>query len=157
MYGKGGWKSGIEGIDLEYSRGAGKRVLVQVKSGKNWGNSSQKKQLKLYFERASQILLQGGSVKYVHCIEGIAYGKREQKHLSSHERIVGAAFWEEISGWEDLYFALMTTVGHCAGNGLQDAKEETVKKIVHFMEEKNMLEHGGNINWERLISFLDTT
>lgn len=149
------WKSGIEGIDLEYSVGTGKRVLVQVKSGKNWGNSSQRKQLKLDFERASRILLQGSSVKDVRCIEGIAYGKRERKYLSSHERIVGATFWEEISGWDVLYFALMTTVGKCAGNGLQNAKEKTVEKIVHFMREKNLLENGNNIHWEKLISFLD--
>lgn len=153
-HGKSGQKSGIEGIDLEYSEGPEKRVLVQVKSGKNWGNSSQKRQLKLNFQRASRVLKQGGSVKDVRCIEGISYGKREQKQLGSHERIVGVAFWEEISGWDGLYFALMTTVGKHAGNGLQDAKGETVEKVANFMREKNLLGEEDKINWENLISFL---
>lgn len=153
-YGKNGQKSGIEGIDLEYSEGTEKRVLVQVKSGKNWGNSSQKKQLKLNFEKASRVLKQGGSIKDVRCIEGISYGKRKQKHLGSHERIVGVAFWEEISGWDELYFALMATIGKHSGNGLQDAKGETVEKVANFMREKNLLGEEDKINWENLISFL---
>ena len=55
-YGRNGQKSGIEGIDIEYSENIAKRVLVQIKSGRNWGNASQKKQLKNYFEKASRIL-----------------------------------------------------------------------------------------------------
>jgi len=153
-HGKNGRKSGIEGIDIGYSEGAGKRVLIQVKSGKNWGNSSQKKQLKQNFERASRVLKQGGSVKDVRCIEGISYGRKERKHLGSHERIVGAHFWQEISGWEGLYSGLMAAVGKHAGNGLQDAKSDTVEKVVEFMKEKNLVDREDRINWENLISFL---
>ncbi len=153
-YGKNGQKSGIEGIDLEYSEGSDKRTLVQVKSGRNWGNSSQIKQLKRNFEKASRVLKQGGSVKDVRCIEGISYGKRERRQLGSHERIVGADFWQEISGWEDLYFALMATVGKHGGNGLQDAKSATVEKVAEFMREKDLLDEEDKIDWENLILFL---
>ena len=81
-HGKNGQKSGIEGIDLEYSESSKKRVLIQVKSGKNWGNSSQIKQLKQNFEKASRVLKQGGSVSDVRCIEGISYRplKSEVQH-----------------------------------------------------------------------------
>lgn len=153
-HGKNGQKSGIEGIDIEYSESFEKRVLIQVKSGKNWGNSSQRKQLKRNFERASLVLKQGGSIKDVRCIEGICYGKRERKQLGSLERIVGADFWEEISGWDRTYFALMATVGKHASNGLQDAKSETVGKVAEFMREKDLLEEEDKINWENLILFL---
>lgn len=153
-HGKNGQKSGIEGIDIEYSESTDKRVLIQVKSGKNWGNSSQKKQLRLNFERASRVLKQGGSVKNVRCIEGISYGKKERKHLGSHERIVGAYFWQEISGWEGLYSGLMVAVGKHAGNGLQDAKYETVEKVVEFMKERDLVNGEDRINWGNLISFL---
>lgn len=153
-YGRNGQKSGIEGIDLEYSEGSEKRVLIQVKSGRNWGNSSQVKQLKRNFEKASRVLKQGGSVKYVRCIEGISYGKRQRRHLDSHERIVGADFWQEISGWGGLYCALMATVGKHAGNGLQDAKSKTVEKVVDFMRKEKLLEQEDKINWEKLILFL---
>ena len=151
-HGKRGQKSGIEGIDLEYSESFGKRVLIQVKSGKNWGNSSRKAQLEQNFRKASRVLKQGGSVKDVRCIEGISYGKKERKN--SHERIVGADFWQEISGWDGLYFALMGTVGKHAGNGLQEAKTITAKKVAGFMREKDLLEEGDKISWENLILFL---
>ena len=153
-YGKNGQKSGIEGIDVEYSEGPKKRVLVQVKSGKNWGNSSQIKRLKQNFETATRVLKQGGSIKDVRCIEGISYGKRESKQLGSRERIVGVDFWEEVSGWDGLYFALMDIVGEHASNGLQDAKSETVEKIVRFAEKKNLLDEEDEVNWDRLLSFL---
>ena len=153
-YGKNGQKSGIEGIDVEYSEGTTKRVLIQVKSGKNWGNSSQKKQLKSNFQTATRVLRQGDSVKDVRCIEGISYGKRESRHLGSHERIVGVDFWEEISGWDELYFFLIDVVEKHASNGLQDAKNETVDKVVRFMREKDLLEEEDEVNWDNLIVFL---
>lgn len=153
-YGKNGQKSGIEGIDVEYSEGTTKRILIQVKSGKNWGNSSQRKRLKQNFKTATKVLKQGGSIKDVRCIEGISYGKRESKQLGSHERIVGVDFWEEISGWDGLYFALMDIVGTHASNGLQDAKNEAVEKVVRFAENKNLLDEKDEVNWEKLILFL---
>jgi hypothetical protein len=36
----GGWKSSTEGIDLEFDKG-GIRYIMAIKSGPNWGNSSQ--------------------------------------------------------------------------------------------------------------------
>ncbi|GAI19912.1 unnamed protein product, partial [marine sediment metagenome] len=36
----GGWKSGVTGIDLEFNKD-GIRYIVNIKSGPNWGNSSQ--------------------------------------------------------------------------------------------------------------------
>ena len=36
----GGWKSGIRGIDLEFNKN-NTRYIVTIKSGPNWGNSTQ--------------------------------------------------------------------------------------------------------------------
>ena len=102
------------------------------------------------FRRKNSV--EGGSVKDVRCIEGISYGKKERKN--SHERIVGADFRQEISGWDGLYFALMGAVGKHAGNGLQEAKTITAKKVAGFMREKDLLEEGDKISWENLILFL---
>lgn len=152
-HGRNGLKSGIEGIDLEYSEGPRQRVLIQVKSGKNWGNSSQKKRLKQNFETATKVLKQGGSIRDVRCIEGISYGKRESKHLGSHELIVGADFWEDISGWDELYFFLLDIVGKHSSNGLQDAKKEAVEKVMQFMRDKDLLEEN-KVSWDGLILYL---
>ncbi|WP_111900422.1 PmeII family type II restriction endonuclease [Aeromonas veronii] len=40
----GGMKSAAEGIDLEFNKD-GKKYLVSIKSGPNWGNSSQIKRM----------------------------------------------------------------------------------------------------------------
>jgi hypothetical protein len=43
-----GWKSGITGIDLEFDK-ADIRYIVTIKSGPNWGNSSQISKMKADF------------------------------------------------------------------------------------------------------------
>ena len=153
-FGRNGSKSGIEGIDLEYAEHDGQRTLIQVKSSVNWGNSSQKKQLKENFKTACRILKQGGSISNVRCIEGICYGKSERAQLGDRERIVGADFWEEISGWRGLYPALMEKVGLHAGNGLQEAKNDAMNKIVSFMKENSLLVEEDKVDWEELLIFL---
>ncbi len=156
-HGRNGKKSSAEGIDIEYSEGPKKRVLVQVKSGKNWGNSGQKKDLKRSFASATKRLKERGSVKDVRCIEGVCYGRSEQKHINHHERIVGLAFWQEVSGWEGTYFALLEVVGKHGSNGLQSHKKEAVGKIVEFMKRENLSDKPGKINWPQLLQFLNTT
>ncbi len=50
---KGGRKSGIHNIDLEYDQNE-IRTIIQIKSGMNWGNSSQQKTLRSSFETATK-------------------------------------------------------------------------------------------------------
>ena len=50
-----GWKSGITGIDLEFDKGHA-RHIVTIKSGPNWGNSSQIAKMKSDFLTASRTL-----------------------------------------------------------------------------------------------------
>ena len=109
------------GLTLNIRKSSAKRVLVQVKSGKNWGNSAQKKQLDLNFKRASRNLKENGRIKDVRCIEGISYGKSECKQLGHHERIVGEPFWEEISGWNGFYPELLGKIGKHASNRQQES------------------------------------
>ena len=51
----GGWKSGIQGIDLEFDNN-GKRYIVNIKSGPNWGNSSEIAKMKDDFKTAQRTL-----------------------------------------------------------------------------------------------------
>ena len=51
----GGRKSAAEGIDLEFETDSTK-YIVSIKSGPNWGNSSQVKKLRDNFKRAKRIL-----------------------------------------------------------------------------------------------------
>ena len=51
----GGQKSAAEGIDLEFEKD-GIRYIVSIKSGPNWGNSSQIVKLRDNFRKAKRIL-----------------------------------------------------------------------------------------------------
>ncbi len=50
---RGGKGAGIESIDLEYGDQSSRNV-VQIKSGPNWGNSSQRKALETAFKTAAR-------------------------------------------------------------------------------------------------------
>ena len=52
-----GWKSGICGIDLEFDK-ENIRYIVTIKSGPNWGNSSQIAKMKSDFATAKKLFAQ---------------------------------------------------------------------------------------------------
>ena len=66
----GGQKSGSKGIDLDFNKD-GKRYVVSIKSGPNWGNSRQIKKMQDDFKSVKHII---GSDKVV-AINGCCYGR----------------------------------------------------------------------------------
>lgn len=61
-----GWKSGIRGIDLEFDFN-NIRYLVNIKSGPNWGNSSQIKKMVSDFKTAKKTLRTSNSKMSIVC------------------------------------------------------------------------------------------
>ena len=147
---RGGQKSGIENIDLEYTDPNGARVLVQVKSGVNWGNSSQQKSLREAFAKATTILRQRNRQLHVRCVEGSCYGPSEVLDKGTHERIVGYSFWEEISGWSGTADAVLDLVGEYAENGLHTSREAAHALIVNYLYEMGVAEEGV-LHWNKLL------
>lgn len=91
-------KSGSAGIDFEYIEG-NTHFLVAVKSGLNWGNSSQWGKLRTDFERASRVLNQSKSTKNVKCILGACYGNAKDTLKGGIiNQKAGQSFWYSISG-----------------------------------------------------------
>ena len=86
-----GRKSTTEGIDLEFERDA-VRYVVSIKSGPNWGNSSQIKKMRDYFRQAKKIVKNP-----IEAINGCCYG-RGVTHNGEYQKVCGQAFWELISG-----------------------------------------------------------
>ncbi len=68
----GGWKSGIIGIDLEFNK-ENKRYIVAIKSGPNWGNSSQIKKMTTDFDKARKTLRTSDSKIEVVAVNGCCY------------------------------------------------------------------------------------
>lgn len=150
-YGRGAQKSGIEGVDIEWND-KDVRVLAQIKSSINWGNSSQKKQMRRNFSRAIRILQQGTHVS-VRCLECCSYGKGRHDRYGTHERIVGPVFWEELSMWSGTYIALFNCIEKHADNGLQSDKLDASNHIIEFLEEHGII-RDSFIDWSKFLTLI---
>lgn len=150
---KGGRKSGIEDLDLEYDAEDGTRVLVQIKSGTNWGNAAQRKALKTAFQKATRRLRQGDQNLNVKCIEGCCYGPSGHKDFGTHIRLSGNDFWREISGCDGAGEAVLRLIGEYASNGFQAAQDQARDRIVEYLESQQIVE-GGEVLWDRLLALV---
>ena len=148
---KGGWKSSADGIDLEYDENS-TRTIMQIKSGVKWGNSSQRKKLVSDFQSAVRTLRQGSRME-VRCIEGICYGPSGPKDYGSHIRLVGNAFWQDISGWADTGRAVLHVVESHAANGLAGVIAMARASVVDYLQRSGVTTHG-DINWDRLYDLI---
>ena len=152
---RGGQKSGIENIDVEYTDEIGRRTLIQVKSGTNWGNSSQHKSLRDAFNKATTILRQGNRNLHVRCIEGCCYGRSGIKDKGTHERLAGYAFWKEISGWNGTAHEVLKLIGEYAENGLQTARAQAHGVVVNYLYERGIANAEG-LDWDKLLQIVMT-
>lgn len=71
-----GYKSGIQGIDLEFDNNE-RRFIVSIKSGANWGNSSQIKKMIQDFKTAKKTLRTSNSNLNIVAVNGCCYGKEK--------------------------------------------------------------------------------
>lgn len=152
---KGGRKATAEGMDLEFvqtEQGRSVLYLGQVKSGSNWGNSSQRKELAKNFLTVEKRVKQNtGSQQIVCCFEGISYGpSKVNLNAEGYKRYIGKSFWKHISGWEGTMEKVLEVVQEHAGNGLRAARQKSVDEIKEFMEKEN-LSIDGKVDWKKLL------
>ncbi|MBC6445013.1 MAG: cytosolic protein [Alphaproteobacteria bacterium GM202ARS2] len=150
----GGKKSGIKGIDLEYEKN-GTRHIVAIKSGPNWGNSSQIEKMRQDFIQAKKSLRTSGAKVTIKAINGCCYG-RDTSDKGDYIKLCGQAFWQELTSKPEFYKKLIIPFG-------QDAKQETEtfhieksKIINRFTSEiSHQFSHpDGAIDWDRLLQYV---
>lgn len=115
----GGRKSSAAGIDLEFDRD-GIRYLVAIKSGPNWGNSSQYRRLESDFKAATIVQRQSHRAVHIRAVLGICYGRLPTKDTGVYTRIAGQNFWHFLSGDEDLYIEIIEPIGYEAKRHNED-------------------------------------
>ncbi|NMC83686.1 MAG: cytosolic protein, partial [Anaerolineaceae bacterium] len=103
-------KSGITGIDLEFDD-EGVRYLITIKSGPNWGNSSQIGKMREDFVTAKRALHTSNSRMNVIAVNGCCYGKDRNPDKGDYFKYCGQAFWQLISGNEALYLDIIEPLG----------------------------------------------
>lgn len=154
----GGRKSSTEGIDLEMERD-GVRYLVSIKSGPNWGNSSQIRQMISNFEHARRTLRTSGGNDRVDFVNGCCYGKstsrNEYRHRGDYFKYCGQKFWAFISGDENLYLDLIEPLGKEAKSQNEDFKkqyDQVVNRLVRDVLNEFCLDNGC-LNWAKIVAF----
>ncbi|HAF60800.1 MAG TPA: cytosolic protein [Anaerolineaceae bacterium] len=149
-----GHKSSAQGIDLEILRD-NKHYLISIKSGPNWGNSSQHKKLESDFTNAVKVLKQSQKSPIVQPILGICYGKTRTSFIHNYWKLVGQNFWFFISGIEDLYTVIIEPIGFRAKeqNDLYDSEKGKIEN--RFTKEfiERFCNDDYTIDWERLVQF----
>ena len=149
-----GKKSGIPGIDLEFDND-GVRYIVSIKSGPNWGNSSQIKKMINDFTSAQKTLLTSNSKINIRCINGCCYGQNSNSNKGSYFKYCGQAFWEFIGGNENIYLDIIEPLGHKAKERNEEYLEQYTQMINKFTKEfVNMFcDNNGIIDWEKLVKY----
>lgn len=109
----GGQKSAATGIDLEFTKGDA-RYIVSIKSGPNWGNSSQIGRLKDNFNTATRVIRQGNRTANVIAVNGCCYGRDNNPDKGGYFKYCGQEFWRLISGDAEFYTRIIEPLGHNA-------------------------------------------
>lgn len=149
-----GWKSGIQGIDLEFDKN-NIRYIVNIKSGPNWGNSSQIGKMKSDFNTARRTLRTSNSGLMVVAVSGCCYGRDNNPDKGSYFKYCGQDFWSFISGEENLYKDIVEPIGHKAKEKNEMFLASYAKMINKFTKEfaNDFCNDNGEINWEKLVEF----
>ncbi len=150
----GGWKSGIPGIDLEFDSN-GRRNIVAIKSGPNWGNSSQVAKMKDHFRSAQRTLRTSNSQLIIVAVNGCCYGKDDHPDKGEYFKYCGQRFWQYISGNSDLYTEIIEPLGHQARERNDEFAQSYAQMINRFTREfsTDFCSEDGDIDWAKLVKF----
>jgi hypothetical protein len=146
-----GRKSSAEGIDLEFSKD-GTHYLVSIKSGPNWGNSSQVKKMVENFKKAQRFLRSNNPGIHIQAVNGCCYGKDANPDKGDYLKLCGQAFWEFISGNTRLYIDLIEPLGWQAKQKNDEFYQEYDRILNQFtIDFANQFSLDGKIDWEKLV------
>jgi len=150
----GGWKSGIPGIDLEFDRN-GCRYIVNIKSGPNWGNSSQIKKMIADFKSAQKTLRTSNSGIQVVAVNGCCYGRDRNPDKGDYFKYCGQEFWGFISGEAELYTQIIEPLGHKAREKNEEFQQSYTQMLNRFTLEfgREYCDSNGAIDWPKLVRF----
>ena len=154
----GGRKSGIQGIDLEFDKD-GRLYIVAIKSGPNWGNSSQIRKMKEDFRTAIKTIRTSNSKINVIAVNGCCYGKDNKPEKGNYSKYCGQQFWEFISGNNDLYLEIIEPLGHKAKVKNDEFMRSYSNMINKFTKEftNEFCNSDGSIDWNKIVKLNSAT
>jgi len=145
-----GTKSAAEGVDLEFTKDKIK-YIVAIKSGPNWGNSSQIARMVDNFKKAKKILNTNASKINIIAVNGCCYG-RENVDRGDYLKYCGQAFWEFVSGNTNLYTDIIEPLGYKAKEKNEEFQKQYAVLINQFTSDfSKEFCPKGVIQWEKLV------
>lgn len=149
----GGRKSSAEGIDLEFTR-ENVIYIVAVKSGPNWGNSSQIKRMVDNFKQARRILRTSNNKTNIQAVNGCCYGRENKPDKVDYLKLCGQEFWEFISGTDSLFVDIVEPLGYRAKERNEEFFAE-YSRILNLFTQEFMKDFcvDGRIDWDKLVRF----
>jgi len=148
-----GKKSSAEGIDLEFEK-EGIIYIVSIKSGPNWGKSSQINKMRDNFIKAKKILRKGNSKLNIVAVNGCCYGKEKITDKGDYFKYCGQEFWNFISGNNRLYLDIIEPLGFESKKRNEEFQEAYSEVINTFTAEfLSDFCTKGKIDWEKLVRF----
>ncbi len=147
-------------VDLIFNRD-NKTYIVGIKSGPNWGNSDQVDIMKKNLKFAKKILHTELKKSTIISVNGCIYGRDNNPHKAnkdpdlSYYKICGQAFWELISGDDQLYKKIIQPLDKEAKKRDNTFKKlyinkinEMTKDVVNIFYTKNILD------WDKIIDYV---
>ncbi len=153
-----GRKSAVKGLDLEFEDEQNNKYLVSIKSGPNWGNSGQIRQMLSNFNSAKKVLQTSGGSRHqtVILVEGCCYGSDANPNKGTHYKYCGQDFWKLLSGRnETLYRDIIKPIGHKAKEHNEEIAKAVAAKLNVLTAEfiKRFCDERGTVKWQELIEF----
>ncbi|MCD6328669.1 hypothetical protein J7M28_14115, partial [bacterium] len=141
-----------QGVDLEFIN-AGVHYVISIKSGPNWGNSSQQTKLEQDLKNAVTRVKQSMLGANVQPVLGICYGKTKTRYLRGYLKVVGQNFWHLISENENLYTDIIEPIGYRAkehNDSFCDGRSRVLNRLTQqFIQE--FCSSDGAIDWMKLV------
>lgn len=149
-----GKKSSAPGIDLEFNKGT-IRYIVSIKSGPNWGNSSQIKKMVIDFTHAIRSLRTSNSKINVVAVNGCCYGRENQSVKENYYKYCGQNFWEFISGNSDLFVEIVEPLGYKAKEKNEEFNKSYSNMVNKFTKSfsNDFCKSNGEIDWHKLVKY----
>lgn len=145
-------KSTAPGVDFEFTH-QDVYYVVSVKSGTNWGNSSQQKLQEHDLRDAVKRLKQSRLTGNIQPVLGICYGKTRTTFLRGYMKVVGQNFWYFISEDPQLYQRIVAPLGDEArqyNDTFLANRNLVVERFAGELAEKYSTA-SGEIDWAKLI------
>lgn len=148
----GGHKSTAPGVDLEFFNNDVHHI-VSIKSGTNWGNSSQQNRLEQDLRTAVARVKQSRIGINVQPILGICNGKTKTRYVRGYLKVVGQNFWHLISENKELYTDIIEPIGHRAKEHNEVFMGEKSRVVNLFTKQfiDSFCDATGAIHWTRLV------